>query len=470
MTWNLERPEPVLPSSYFWTWDHSTNWVLDDPGLVTFGCGNKYLKHPETYVEDYRRLTDLAAGLGVRGITIWGFLRDSHGGIEAGKRVADYAASRRVAIMPGVGTNWYGGCYYEGEHPYNIETFLAKHPEARMVNPEWEALAEYRYGAMGVNPTHPLFVEWLQEGVRWLFKEFAIGGANVENGDFIVDYSEGSQAHKKTWPPEDPDFFRMQFLGYDPALRAVEDLLPEKLVAWATYTGFVPGENPDGEPQIAYLSPYMRCKRPALLDRMPRQATCQWTLTQMVLDEPLPLTAFLDDGAPEAVFENRHWPRDLENPAPRAVGFLHQGCQWHRAGRYHYIIGTIKEACLRAFRSGFEGVGIHGEVTSRHVPWALNYLAFSHFIHWPEDTLRDFGRKTLGQVFGDEEEGEGFVEILAHCDAGSLTEQHKADVQSKAKDMEVRVSQGEALERWRFWQWLRQHVQSGERQCETGFF
>ena len=30
------------------------------------GCYNAYLKSTETFVEDYRRLTDLAAGLGIR--------------------------------------------------------------------------------------------------------------------------------------------------------------------------------------------------------------------------------------------------------------------------------------------------------------------------------------------------------------------------------------------------------------------
>ena len=292
MIWSLERPEPALPSSYFWTWDHSTNWVLDDPGLVTSGCSNKYLKRPETFVEDYRRLTDPAAGLGVTGIVIWGFLRASHGGIEAGKRVADYAASKGVAIMPGVGTNWYGGCHYKGDHPHNLETFITKHPEARLVSKDWDSDGEY--GSTGINPTHPLFAEWLQKGVRWLFEEFAIGGVNIENGDYIVDLSESSEAHKKNWPVGDPDFFRMQFLGYDPALRAVENLLPEKVVTWATYTGFVPGESPDGSNQPAYL----RCERPVLLDRLPQQAICQWTLTHMLLDKPLPLVAFLNDGAP----------------------------------------------------------------------------------------------------------------------------------------------------------------------------
>ena len=93
MIFNLSRQKSMLPSSYFWTWDQSTNWVLDDPGIVNFGSWNKYLKKPETYVEDYKRLTDMALSLDIKGIVIWGFLRDSHGGIEYAKKVASYAKS-----------------------------------------------------------------------------------------------------------------------------------------------------------------------------------------------------------------------------------------------------------------------------------------------------------------------------------------------------------------------------------------
>ena len=103
-----------MPSSYFWTWDHSCNWVLDDPGIWTSGCANRYLKRPETFIEDYRQLTDLAAGLGIKGIAIWGFLRDAHGGVEYAKRVADYAASNGVAILPGVGSRGTAGLITKG--------------------------------------------------------------------------------------------------------------------------------------------------------------------------------------------------------------------------------------------------------------------------------------------------------------------------------------------------------------------
>ncbi len=461
MTWNLDRPElPALPSSYFWTWDHSTNWVLDDPHLVTSGCYNKYLKKPETYVEDYRRLTDLACGLGIRGILIWGFLRDSHGGIEAGKQVAGYAHSKGVAIMPGIGTTWYGGCYYEGDHRYNLETFLKKNPEARLSNPAYDV-----YG-VGVCPTHPLFVEWIQEGVQWLFDEFAIGGANLENGDFVVCLEPRCQAHKAAWPESDPDFFRMQFMGYDSSLRQLQDLLHEKLISYATYTGVVPGQ-PTAENPNSWA--YMKCDRPAMLDRMPHEAVCQWTLTDMVRRKPLPLVEYLDNGIPPGIYDNPYWPKGLKTPARHAAGFIHQGSQWS-GGRYEPIVSTIKEACLRAYQSGLEGVVIHGEVTSRHIPSALNYLAFSHFIYWPEDTLRDFGRRTLGQVLDSEEEGGLFIEIYSHWESGTLSDGQREEANQRARKYEGQVAKGQDYERWRFWSWLSRMVNGWQEKHTASFF
>lgn len=452
--WKLERPRPALPSSYFWTWDHSTNWMLDDPGLLNFGCDNRYLKQPATYVEDYRRLTDLAAGLGIKGILIWGFLRDAHGGIEAAQRVADYAASRGVAIKPGVGTNWYGGIYYEGEHPYNLETFVQKHPDARSVDEQG------RPRDRGACPLHPRFVEWLQEGMRWLFREFAVGGANLENGDFLVCHCRRCREQRESWPKDEPGFWRHQLLGYEPALRAVEDHLKKKLVTWATYKGFVPGSGKERR------HAYMECKRPTLLDRLPAAGICQWTLTEMVRPQALPLKAFLDEGAPPEALANAVWPAELKPASARSVGFLHQGSQWSRVPRYRQIISTIKEGCLRAFRAGLEGVSIHGEVSSMFAPWALNYLAFSHFTHWPEDSLRQFGRKTLGQVLSSADEGEAFAELLAHWDAGSLSEAQKKDLAQRNRALAGDVARGQQLQRWRFWNWLAS-VARGEPELHT---
>jgi len=462
MTRQLERPNSALPGSYFWTWDHKSNFVLDDPGNQTFGCYNRYLKQPETFVEDYRRLTDLAASLGVKGIVIWGFLRDAHGGVEFAKRVADYATSRGVAIMPGVGTTHYGGIYYEGNHRYNLETFLKKNPDAYMINEDGSA----RPGS--ACPSHPAFREWMTEGLEWLFREFAIGGINLENGDLMVCHCPRCIAHKVGWPSGDPDFFRLQAMSYLPALHTLAGEMADKLITWAAYTGFLPDGDMEAMSPGEFQINSMYCQRPAICDRAPAQSMAQWTLTGMVrqrdaADErlcPLPLLAYLDDGAPAAVLDTPLWPQGIVPPrGTRHVGFLHQGNDC-TLDRYEMVVSTIKEGCLRAYRAGLEGVSIHGEVTPRHTPWLLNYLAFSHFIYWPEDSLRDFGRKTLGQVMDSAEEGEAYIELLAHLESGTLTEdQHKELITrtrlatDKVYDPDDRAIE-RVMNRWRLWDWL----------------
>ena len=442
--WRLERPaKPALPNSYFWTWDHSNNWDWDDPGMLNYGCNNSYLKQPDTYLDDYRRLTDMAAGLGVKGAIIWGFLRDSHGGIEYAKRVADYADSRGVAIMPGVGTTWYGGCYYEGDHKYNLETFIKRNPDAvrRLENGDRDE--------HGMCPTHPGFVEWVQKGLDWLFKEFAIGGVNLENGDFVVCYCSRCTKRREEWPKDEPLFWFHQYLGYEPALQALKDHFKDKLITWATYKGFMPGSGP-GKNQHAH----MECLRPVMFDKLPAGSLCQWTLTHMIHPKPLPLTAYLDNGAPAEALSCETWSADAKPPSAHSVGFIHQGSQWTGRSRYKCVISEIKEGCLRAYRTGLEGVSIHGEVSSLHIPWALNYLAFSHFIHWPADSLRDWGRKTLGQVLGSPDEGEAFAELLTHCDAGTLTQAQLKDLGSRTLSLQRDVYKGIHLQRCRFWNWL----------------
>jgi len=443
--WKLQRPKPALPNSYYWTWDHSTNWMLDDPGMLNWGCNNTYLKNPETYLTDYRRLTDMAAGLGVKGILIWGFIRDDHGGIDYAKRVADYAAANGVAIMPGVGTNHYGGIYYQGNHKYSLETFTAKYPDARQVTQKGDRHPR------AICSTYPGLVEWQQEAIQWLFKEFAIGGANLENGDFGVCYCPRCKEVSKDWAKDEPSFWMHQYLGYNNALRAVADQLDDKLITWTTYKGFLPGK-PDSTHR--HDRAYMYCQKPALIDKLPSNAICQWTITSMLQGEQAPLMKYLDNGAPEEILNHERWPKDIKPPTARSVGFMHQGSQWVGVNRYQLIIGYIKQACLRAYRAGLEGVSIHGEVSSVNVTWALNYLAYSHFIHWPEDSLRDFGRKTLSQVLGSEDEGEAFAVLLAHIGTGWLADKQVQEIDKRKRALRPRVSKGTELTRWRFWDWM----------------
>ncbi|MBN2291027.1 MAG: hypothetical protein JXM70_01300 [Pirellulales bacterium] len=438
--WQLARPKAALPNSYFWTWDRRCNWMRDDPGMIDYGSNGIYLKKPETFVEDYRRLTDFSAGLGVKGITIWGFLRDNHGGIDAAKRVIDYANSKNVAIMPGIGTNAYGGVYYRGDHPYNMETFLKKHPEVASVSTH--------KGHCAVCPSHPRFQDWIREGIQWLFKEFEIGGANLENGDRGLCNCPRCKKLRAEAPKGEVPFWQDQYLGYAPALEVLKPHLKEKLIVWATYQGFLPGTAPTKQDKYAFLGE----SKPRVFDRLPREAIAQWNMSWMMRKKPLPLTAYLDDGAPHKALNHDLWKEGAKPPVPRNVAYVTRGMLSDRC-RTH--ISHIKEACLCGYRAGLEGISMYGEVSSTIVPYALNYLAFSHFIHWPEDTMRQFGVKTLGQVLGSEEEGEAFTEYLSHWDARSLSDAQKKDAFKRAAALKDQVRyQGKGLDRWRFWNWL----------------
>ena len=450
--WSLERPVPALPYSYFWTWDHSTNWMLEDPGLQMSGCYNRYFKQPETYREDYRRLTDLCAGLGVRGIVIWGFLRDDHGGVEGAKRLTAYATERGVGIYPGIGITAYNGVYYEGNHRYCLLDFLHRHPEARMLQADGTPHAQQGCVA------HPLFREWFAESIDWLFREFDIQGCNLENGDFLVDHHPLLRELRRqvAWPEDDSEPAFNQAMSYQLALESIPRNLDDLFASYATYCGFNFGDEP-------VQNGPMGSRPPAALNKLSEKAFCQWTLSGMLLQHPLPLARYLDDGAPAEAFDNPNWPRDLRVPTRRSVGFVHQGSQWWGRSRHQCVISSIKEACLRAYRTGLQGVSIHGEVSSRYFPAALNYLAFSHFIHWPEDTMRDFGRKTLGQIFASAQDGEDFAEILCHWDAQTLTQEHLklADPSAHGFPGETYTSRGANTDEWqraRLWVQLHEMV------------
>ena len=62
------------------------------------------------------------AEYGLNGLIIWGFIRDSHGGVAASRELCRYAAERGVRVLPGVGTSGYAGYVFEGNHRYNAHT------------------------------------------------------------------------------------------------------------------------------------------------------------------------------------------------------------------------------------------------------------------------------------------------------------------------------------------------------------
>ncbi|NQU11614.1 hypothetical protein HQ590_12545 [bacterium] len=409
-----ERTEkPAFPLRCYWTWDHSTNWMLDDPGNQVNGCENEYLKRPETYLEDYYRLIDHCVEMRFNAVIIWGFLRDRHGGEDFACKVARYAADRGVAILPGVGTTSYGGVYYEGDHPCNLECHLAGNPQRGMTrsdgSPDPHGLSPYRRDNQA----------WMQHSLEWLFATFPIGGVNLENGDLLVDYARAAKRARANIKSREADYFKDQYVAYKSALDTCHRLAPNAWNTYATYSGF--GRGPDVTNAGADMG-----TDPYFSSRMPPSAIAQWTLTGMLREEPVPLRAWMDSARPADVYKNPKWPRGLRPPTPRSAGFWHQASQCHaRLGRGAVAMSTFAEACLRAHDAGMEGVAVVGESTSRLLSSSLNYLVMRHWAYHPVSTLEEFVVRELAPRLGGEREARAFAETLCLLEEGKTAEAAK---------------------------------------------
>ncbi len=160
----------------WWTWDIRMHWAH---GLCLF---------EKSYLDNYRNMIDAAAKLNVDGIVIWGFLRDSHGGISAAKAIADYASDNGVDIYPGVGIDSYGGVFYDGDSEYSLDKYLESHPEFHALNQDgtvqvysWPPTdRKKRFNAC---PQHDEIIPYYQKSLEWLIETFKVKGFQIEQGD-----------------------------------------------------------------------------------------------------------------------------------------------------------------------------------------------------------------------------------------------------------------------------------------------
>jgi hypothetical protein len=297
--------------------------------------------------------------------------------------------------------------YYEGRHPFNIETYLARHP--RRAN-WWK---DGQLAPREISPYFPENQEWIKQGVEWLYRNFPIGGSNMENNDLMVDYSPAGKRARARIKSGEQDFFKDQFFAYKTALDVAHAINPKLWHTYATYSGFGP-QSATG----THLSAGMGA-RPYFSRRMPASAIAQWTLTGMLSKDPIPLRHWMAQPRPPLAYRNPRWPRGIRPPTPRSAGFCHQGSQWSCPGRRtDVMVSTFAEACLRGYEAGLEGMSVHGEVTSRSLAWNLNYLAMRHWTYHPESTLEEFALAELAPRVGGEKAARTFVEIMCRLEEG----------------------------------------------------
>jgi hypothetical protein len=410
------RQSPALPYRLLWTWDHSTNWYLEQVGLQEIGAMNYYAKPEEGFLEDYRRLVDFMSLHRIGGVTIYGFLRDNHGGIEAAQELCRYANERGVRILPGIGINAYGGIYWEGSHRYNLTNWLNQHPELRAVSgqptafhiPDFPKLwfPETHYTDTAC-PSQPENARYHQEAVQWLAETFAIGGINFETGDYGVCQCPDCAARRtadETWSLRD------MALLYPRLFEAARQSRPDLWLVSEAYWDNI-----------------------------------------LNLDALAPLAGLPADAIYQFCINRSYWPQLKANltrehvsrlPRPKNVLRTHMGTQWNHE-RYELIARRFAEMMQLIHTTGMQGATIFSEVSAFSVVNEINYLAFARFGYEAGLTWEKFVAGDLGPLLGGAEAAARYLELLVvPADTAAL-------IRAAAEAREIATAQiGEAYRRW----------------------
>jgi hypothetical protein len=350
---------PPIKARMFWTWDHSTEWALNRPGAHTMGAANEYGRSTQAFVDDYTALFHWCSHHNVNAVVLWGLLRDSHGGLDSAKRLADIAAGQGVQLLCGVGLNCYGGVYYEGDSPISLEHHLDSHPELIALDRTGNKMNKpHQYVAC---PSRVENQEFAAESLRWLFTNLPLGGVQIETGDYTVCHCHLCKDRRKyafsTFSWED------MALMYPIAARAIRSVSPKAWIVCETYSHPEPYSDPKAAPGFGEGKPYWADE---CLDQFPKGdgIFAQWVCDQYV--PPLSQRTWTSAGRVSSVQRQN-------------IMRSHFGTYWAGHLRGELSIDWIAEMVKRSAASGFSAISLFGEVSPFNTGAELNYLALENY-------------------------------------------------------------------------------------------
>ena len=427
--------DPGLAHRTFWTWDHSTNWELSQVGQQEIGVFNPYGKPPGGFLLDYKRCVDFCSRNRIAAIVIYGFLRDTHGGVDAAKELCSYAKERGVRILPGIAIGSYGGVYWEGTNRYNLATWLKSNPEhaatlekgvgfqiADLAFPLNFPRSDYTLSAC---PSAPETMAWMEEGVAWLSETFDIGGINIEAGDYGVCGCARCQARRNN---EMEAKRRVDVHGDSWSHTDMADNFP-RLYRTAK------ARKPD-------LWIYSEIQWDNLLDPVAREA-----------QRRLPKGGIYQHTTNRSYWRRirRELTRSYVKSLPTEPNVLRCqfACQWNgdeRTERYALNAPVFRDMAKLCAKTGMTGLTVWGEASPYHATVELSYLAFARFTWNPKLTWDDFLKNDAAPRLGGLAAAKEFIAIATELDRHQVLPVER--LQALAKRAMAHRAATEAGRRW----------------------
>jgi hypothetical protein len=370
-------------------------------------------------------------------VVIFGFLRDSHGGIAAAQDLCRYGRERGVRIIPGIAIGAYGGVYWEGDHPYNLATWLRKNPQfaATMEKGVGFQLQDLSFPlnfprsdyTVSACPSAPETMDWMTEAVSWLAETFEIGGINIESGDYGVCGCARCVARRGNAAE---------------AARRVAD------------TG------------DSWSHTDMAANFPRLYDAAKAKRKDLWVYCEMQWDNLLdPVAQAAQSALPHGgVYQhtsNRSFWRRLQTelkrdyvaalPTQPNVLRCQFACQWNgdeRTERYALNARTFADMAQKCAAVGMDGLTVWGEPSPYQATVELSYLAFARFTYDPTLTWERFVAEDAAPRLGGQAAAERFIALAERLDAHqTLPGDELARMLDEARDSATQ-GKGEVARRW----------------------
>ena len=371
-------PSPIK-TRMFWTWDHSTEWALNRPGAHTHGSCNEYGRSTDAFLTDYTALLRWCGRHHIDAVVIWGLLRDCHGGLEAVKRLCDVAAKEEVRLLCGVGLNAYGGVYYEGNSPRNLERHLEKHPDLNAVDADGRQLS-YIVDANGAKvpittrgmpgprgfyhacPSRRENQDFVAESLVWLFNNLPLGGVQMETGDTGICQCKQCRARRQHSASSSSWFsWEDMALMYPLATDAIRSAAPDAWIVCETYSHPQPYAGPDKAPEFGDGKPVWA---DAALAKFPHGVFIQWVADRFMKNGSI---------APSWTAGGR-----VSGANHRHVMRSHLATFWLGC-RGVLVVDWMANLAQQSIASGFDAVSLFGEVSPFDAGAELNYLALADY-------------------------------------------------------------------------------------------